>query len=90
MTDIQDLERIKKKVDSLKEDLARSKGALQEATRNLKKEFGVGSLKEGKDLLKRLTGEEGRIEKAFQRALESYEESFGSLLDGDGEGSPED
>lgn len=82
MSTIKDLERLKKQIENLKDDISQAKGARDEALRNLKEEFDVKDLAESKKLLIRLTKEEEENKTAFEEALEEFNEKWGDEING--------
>lgn len=80
MTDIRDLERLKTRIERLKDDISRSKGARDEAMRNLKEEFDVKNLSEAKKKLEQIITEEEACRKEFEEAFAEFEEKWGDRL----------
>jgi predicted nucleic acid-binding Zn-ribbon protein len=82
MTEIKDLEQLKKQAERLQQQKHRAEGRLQEAQKRLKDEFEVSTLRAGEKLLKQLEGEEETAREDFETALDKFNEEWGDKLDG--------
>jgi len=78
--ELKDLVQLKKKVEILKSDRDKAKGALDSALKQLKKEFDCDSLEDAEVLFKKLLRESEEAEKEFQRTYEKFMEKWGDKL----------
>jgi hypothetical protein len=76
MADLQDLERMKKKVSTLKTEVDKGKGRLEESMKTLQKKFKVPTLKEAQALLVKLTDGATKAGNKFNTAMTKFEEAW--------------
>jgi len=80
LSDIKDIEKLKKRVDSYKAKIERSKGAKEEALRKLKEEFDVDNIADAKDLLEQIRKRERVAKKKFDKAMEKFKEAWSERI----------
>ncbi len=77
---IDELLKLRKQAESLRQQADRADGAKVQILRELKEKFKVGSAKEAKELLKELEKEETAAEKEYQRKLGDFEKEWKDRL----------
>ncbi len=77
---IDDLLKLRKQTESLRQQADRAEGAKVQILRELKDKYKVQSLKEAKKLLSELEKEEAAAEKEFQRELSTFEKTWKDKL----------
>lgn len=80
MATVAELNKLKQRADSAKQDASRAEGALAQALARLKSEFGYASLPEAKAKLKDLQAKGVDALGRFDAALEKFNSEFGDLL----------
>ena len=80
--DVKEYERLRSRVNNLKEQAAQARGAREQILKNLKS-LGCDSKEDAEAQIKRLTKKKKRLERDFNEALEKFKEQWGELLDGD-------
>lgn len=75
-----DIAALKKRVDQLRQDRDKAKGALGELLRRLKEDFGTLSVKDARTKLKSLQKERDKIAKAYKEELAVFQEKWKDLL----------
>jgi hypothetical protein len=70
---------LKKKVESAQQEVNQAEGAIGELMKQLEHEFGCKTLKEAKQKLKYLVKQEQSSKKAFDDAVDAFEEKWGDL-----------
>jgi len=85
MADLQDLERMKKKVATLKTEVDKGKGRLEESMKTLQKKFKVSSLTAGQALLVKKTDGATKAGNKFNTAMTKFEEAWDKREDEDGD-----
>lgn len=75
---------LKEKMASLKSQRDEAAGALQQLLKELKNEFGVGSIKEAEKLLARLEKEGEKESREYQRKVDAFQKKWGNILDNGG------
>lgn len=73
-------EKLKRTVSERKSEQDRAQGALDQALKQLKEEFGVDTLAAAREKLKKLQAEETRTTEAFNAELEKFKEKFPDVL----------
>jgi len=81
VADIKTLQRLKERVDDLRQEVNRSTGARDEAMRTLKKEFGCENISEAKKLLKKKKEDEEQKREAFDKAMKTFEDEWSEELE---------
>lgn len=77
MTD-QEFKELKADHERAKSDAARAQGSLDELKSQLKKEFGVESLKAARDLLQKFVKESEKLERELDVMVRDYKEAWHS------------
>ena len=72
---------IKKQVESAQQQADQAKGALGQVMGQIKKEFGCTSLKQAKIKRRQLEEQKVSSKKAFDKAVEKFEEDWSEELD---------
>ena len=67
---------LKRKVETAQQEADKAEGALSVEMKQLKNEFGCATLSEAKRKQKQLQKQEGLSKKAFDDALEAFEEKW--------------
>lgn len=80
MATIAELNRLKQRADTAKQDAARAQGALEQAQLRLKNEFGCTTLPEAEAKLKALQVKGVDALGRFDAALEKFNSEFGDVL----------
>lgn len=78
--DVDDFDRLRKRVDQLKSERDRARGALDGLRKRLKEEFGCDTSDEAREKLKRMQVRRDKLEKRFAAELAKFEESWGERL----------
>lgn len=78
--DIEEFDRIKKKVAKAKTDHDRAQGAYDEQMKKLKEEFGVDTIEDAEKLLVDLEKEEKQFEEEYNEAKKEFEEKWGDKI----------
>lgn len=81
MTKLKELEQLKERIETLKTEVNRSKGARDEALRNLQEEFDIETLGEAEDLLILIIKQEKKAKTKFNDALEDFNSEWGERLE---------
>ncbi len=81
MAEIKDLEKLKRRVDSLKTEIAHATGARDEALRNLEEEFGIKTLSAAKSRLTLIIDQEEEAKTSFTDALKKFEEAWNKKIE---------
>lgn len=74
-------DRLKDTVDRRQKQAERAKGALQQAMKRLKDEFGVDSIQAGQALLATLTEDEKKAAKIFEKKYAEFREKWEDTLE---------
>lgn len=80
MIDLEKYDRLKKKADKAKEDIARAEGALEQQLKKLKEEFDCETVEQAETLLVTLKKEEAAAESAYNEKMVEFEKKWGDLL----------
>jgi len=75
---------MKERLESLQRDAGRAQGQLEQLGKQLKGEFGCGSVKEAEKLLAKMNRELTEAERDFDRQAKEFEEKYGALLGEEG------
>ena len=76
-------QQLKKTADEAQREADRQAGVLVELKKQLKKDFGVGSIGEARALLKKLRKEEAKAETEYEEALDAFTEKYPDLEEQD-------
>jgi chromosome segregation ATPase len=79
---LEELQRIRDRIDGLKAREERARGALEQLLARLKAEYGVGSLADARKLLDRLRAQLARDREALEGHYAHYRKRFSKLLGG--------
>lgn len=82
MTAIKDIEKLKRRTEALANDISRSKGARDEALRNLEEEFEVSTVADATKLLAKIERQETKAKETFETAYEDFKEKWLPRLEG--------
>lgn len=77
----QDFEKLKDRVDKLKQKLQRTKGSRDTLAERLKTEFQCSSLKEAKEKLNQLKAEVTDLKEVKEKKLADFVEQWGTKLE---------
>ena len=80
MSDVRRFTALKEKAERLRSSRDKLQGNLDKTLKDLKKEFGVGTVKEAEKYLKDLEKEVSLLEKKFNNLLDSFEEKWGEKI----------
>ena len=83
MADLKRFNDLKKQVEQEQQKADRAEGALEQLHEKLKEEFNCTSLQDAEDKLKELQKKKEKAEKAFDSALQDFDEKWGSSDDDD-------
>lgn len=72
---------LRKRVEAAQREADEAEGAIKEVTKQIKNEFGCSTLNEAKKLLKQKQKQEVSAKKAFDDAVEEFEENWSDELD---------
>lgn len=72
--------KIKNAVEAKKDAALRARGAAKQAKNRLQQDFGVSTVKEGKQKLEELQNEISKNEKEIERRYDAFLKKYGSLL----------
>lgn len=72
MIDVEEYQKLERRVSITKSQIAEMKGAMKELQKQLKKEFGVSTLEEAEQLLAELEDDCVKAEKEYDRALARF------------------
>jgi|14BtaG_2_1085337.scaffolds.fasta_scaffold51529_2 phage terminase small subunit len=72
--------RLRKKVDELKIEIAKDEGRAQEITERMKKEFGCASIDDAKDLLSKKKAESEAIKDDLATKMEAFSDKWDERL----------
>jgi flagellin-specific chaperone FliS len=78
-----DYETVKRKVEELQTRIDRASGAVSQLKSQLKKEFGVSTLKEAKALYKKMLAEEHEALTKWNKTLAKFKEDWKDVIEGD-------
>lgn len=78
--DANEFQRIKKKVENLKQEKSRAEGALDEQKRVLKESFGCDSIEAARSKLAELKQNMDKAKIEYENVLASFKDQFGDLL----------
>jgi len=78
---VEEFQRIKKKVESLQQEVSEAKGVLQTHLAKLKEEFECDSVEEAEALLEELKGKAESSEQQYTELMDEFREKYGDLLD---------
>lgn len=78
--DANEFQRIKKKVENLKQEKSRAEGALAEQERVLKESFDCDSLEDAESKLEELERKRDAAKTKYEADLEAFKDKFGDLL----------
>ena len=82
MPTIEELNRLRQKVETLKAESARAEGALGQVMQRLKVEFGCDSIEQAETKLKTLTKDADRAESEFTEAYDDFLKQHPDLAEG--------
>lgn len=80
MSDLNDIAELKDKVTRLQRDRDRASGALEEAMKSLKEEFGCRSLEEAEEKLEQMKIEEEESRKRFETGMAEFNRTWAEVL----------
>lgn len=80
MASLNDLARLKTKVDAAKSERSKAAGALEQVMGRLKKEFGCSTLDDARKMLKKVTADAEKAQTAFDTAFADFEEKYADQL----------
>ena len=80
MNRTEQLTQLKQKVEDRKQQRDRAEGRLEETKQRMKEEFGVSTLKQTKEQLKKFVVMEKKTSTAFETALKEFEEEWSEKL----------
>lgn len=80
MIDLNEYNYLKQKIDKLKTQAERSRGALEQKLKELRTKFNCESIDEAVKLLKNLKEEATVAEKSYHEALEEFKRQWGDRL----------
>lgn len=81
MISVREFERLKAKVESIKEEVSRAEGALDQQLKVMKRDHGCDTLEEAKEKLESITKKLKKAEKRYESDLEAFQEKWGDELD---------
>jgi hypothetical protein len=81
MLNLDDFERLKRRVERLKDQKAKAEGALEEVLKRIKAETGCKTVAEAEKFLKKLQDQERQEALAFTKAKASFEKRWKGKLD---------
>jgi len=73
---VEDLIKLKKRIEKAKLDQATAEGALQQCMKQLETEYGCKTLKQAQKKLEEMTEEHKKLEKGIKKAIEELEENY--------------
>lgn len=83
MIDLDEYRQLKENAERLRRDADRAQGAYEQHLAKLKEERGVKTVKEAKELEKKLAREEAELEAEFKKVYAPFKEKWGHLLGDD-------
>lgn len=83
MNKLEQYQQLKGKVEKRRRDVDRADGARQQLLGQLRKEFGVDTVKEAVELLRKSKAELDRLEKKFADDLKVFDDEWWESLRGD-------
>jgi predicted nucleic acid-binding Zn-ribbon protein len=78
--DLRKFDKLKREVETARQQKDRAEGALQQAMKQLKDEMGCDSLDEARELEKKLSRQVKKAEADFESELEAFEEKWGEIV----------
>ena len=81
MSTIKDLERLKSKAESLRQERDRAQGRLEQAQKQLQEKFEVKTLEDAQELLRKLEKQEEKDKTKFDTAMKQFEEKWADELE---------
>ena len=79
---VEEYQKLKKRVETVRREHDKAQGALEQTMKRLKEEFDCDSLKEARQLHKRLKREAAEAAEKFDGALAEFQEKWEGVLDG--------
>jgi hypothetical protein len=73
---VEEFDNLKRRVEKLQSERDKAAGVLEQLKEQLKKEFGLSSIKEAKALLRELEHEREEAEKQFNKDLKAFEKEW--------------
>ena len=80
MISIKEFERLKTKVDTIKREVSRAEGALEEQLKIMHRDHGCETLEEAKEKLDAITKKLKKAEKRYTDDLAAFQEEWGEVL----------
>ena len=77
--DVKKYSRIKEQVEAIQRRADKAQGAAEQIMERLQKEFGVNTVEEGKELLKKLEKEKSNLETELEELWREFEKEYGPL-----------
>ena len=74
---------LQQRIERAKEAVAAAKGEEMALLKQMKKEFGVGTLSKAKQLLVKKEKELAKLQADADKALKAFEKKYGDLVEGD-------
>jgi len=78
---IREYEKLKDKVDRLKADAERAKGAFDSVMDRLADDCGCNSIEEAEEKLGKLKTERDKAEKSYEKAMSTFQKKWGEKLE---------
>jgi predicted nucleic acid-binding Zn-ribbon protein len=78
--DLRKFDKLKRELQTARQQKDRAEGALQQAMKQLKDEMDCDSLDEARELEKKLAKQVKKAEADFESELESFEEKWGEVV----------
>lgn len=76
-----EFERLKKKVEAVRDDISRSEGRLESLKETLSKEYGVSSKSEAEAKIREMRAEADEAEVDFDQRMDSFKAKWGDRLE---------
>lgn len=80
MKNLDDLARLRKRVDASRQEAAKAAGAFEQAIARLRDDHGCETLEDGEAKLEKLDSQTKKAETLFTEALERFEREYGGNL----------
>ena len=81
MIDVEEYQKMKKKADRLKSEVARAEGKIEALVARLQDDFDCTSLDDAKKKLKKLRLDRDKAAKQFETELEAFKAEWGDKLE---------
>ena len=76
MINIEEYQKLKKKSENAKADVARAEGALEQQMQKLKEEFDCETIEEAQKMLRNLEKQEKKAEEEYEKELTKFKEKW--------------